>query len=64
MKRHAPPRSAIPGQNSAVRASIASPPTHVWMPNQPQATIARSIDGRCVPRTPKAARANTGKGMP
>jgi hypothetical protein len=34
------------------------------MPNQPQATIARSSDGTCVPRTPNAARANTGNGMP
>ena len=43
---------------------MAAPPIHVWMPNQPQPTIARSKQGRCVPCRPNEARANTGKGMP
>ena len=43
---------------------MASPPTQVWIPNQPHATTARSTDGTCVPRRPKAARAKTGNGMP
>ena len=34
------------------------------MPNQPQATKARRIAGTLAPRTPKEARAKTGKGMP
>ncbi|GAA3211262.1 hypothetical protein GCM10020256_09890 [Streptomyces thermocoprophilus] len=43
---------------------MASPPIQVWMPNQPHATRARTTAGRLAPRTPKEARANTGKGMP
>ncbi len=43
---------------------MASPPIQVWMPNQPQATRARTTAGRLAPRTPKEARAKTGKGMP
>ena len=42
----------------------ASPPIQAWMPNQPQATIARISAGRFEPIVPYAARANTGKGMP
>ncbi len=34
------------------------------MPNQPQATNARTTAGRLAPRTPNEARAKTGKGMP
>jgi hypothetical protein len=34
------------------------------MPNQPQATNARSRAGTFAPRTPKGARANTGNGIP
>lgn len=34
------------------------------MPNQPQATNARTTAGRLAPRMPKEARANTGNGMP
>lgn len=39
-------------------------PSHVWMPNQPHATIARRMAGNCAPRTPNDARTSTGKGMP
>src|SRR5687767_14782552 len=35
------------------------PPIQVWMPNQPQATIARKSAGILAPRTPKLARAIT-----
>ncbi len=34
------------------------------MPNQPQATMARSTAGTLAPRVPKDARASTGNGMP
>ena len=46
------------------RKKTASPPIQVWMPNQAQATAARIRAGRFAPRTPKAARAKTGNGMP
>src|SRR5215468_5532588 len=43
---------------------MAQPPIHVWMPNHPQATKARSSAGTLAPRMPKAERQYTGKGMP
>ena len=43
---------------------MALPPIHVWMPNQPHATSARSSAGTFAPRVPNAARQNTGNGMP
>jgi hypothetical protein len=43
---------------------MAAPPIQVWMPNQPQATMARRNAGMCAPLTPNEARANTGNGMP
>ena len=43
---------------------MACPPIQVWMPNQPQATSARSTAGMLAPRTPKEARTKTGNGMP
>src|SRR5215510_5230208 len=43
---------------------MAQPPIHVWMPNHPQATRARSMAGTLAPRMPKAARQYTGKGIP
>src|SRR5262249_50269735 len=43
---------------------MAQPPIHVWMPNHPQATKARSNAGTLAPRMPKAGRQYTGKGMP
>ncbi len=35
---------------------MAAPPIQVWMPNQPQATSARSMAGTLAPRRPNAAR--------
>ncbi len=43
---------------------MALPPIHVWIPNHPQATIARSNAGTLAPFVPKLALANTGKGIP
>ena len=43
---------------------MPSPPIQVWMPNHAQATAARTSAGRLAPRSPKDARASTGKGMP
>src|SRR6059058_4169707 len=42
----------------------ACPPIQAWMPNHPQATMARMMAGRFEPYVPYAARAKTGKGMP
>ena len=55
---------AQPGHAAREQRVERQPPIHVWMPNQPQATIARSIAGRFAPRTPKLARQSTGNGMP
>ena len=52
------------GHAADTSATIASPPIHVWMPNHPQATMARSIAGTFAPLTPKAARHSTGNEMP
>src|SRR5688500_20342349 len=43
---------------------MAAPPIHVWIPNQPQATIALSIAGILAPLVPKLALEKTGKGIP
>src|SRR5688572_7497140 len=43
---------------------MAQPPIHAWMPNQPQATSARSSAGTLAPRMPKDGRQYTGNGMP
>ena len=59
-----PGTSAQPGHAACTSASSASPPIQVWIPNQPHATIARSIAGMLAPRTPKLARQSTGKEMP
>src|SRR5262245_37019878 len=45
-------------------ASSASAPIHVWIPNHPHATIARSTAGTFAPRTPKLARHRTGNDTP
>ena len=42
----------------------AKPPIHVWIPNQPQATIALKIAGILAPFVPKEERTKTGNGMP
>lgn len=56
--------SQCPPVSSEPRAKMPLPPIQVWMPNQPQATAARMSAGRFAPRSPKEARARTGKGMP
>jgi hypothetical protein len=55
---HSPPVSLDP------RAKMPLPPIQVWMPNHPQATAARISAGTLAPRSPKEARASTGKGIP
>ena len=60
-----PPRTlAHAGHAARNSVSSASAPIHVWMPNHPHATIARSIAGTFAPRTPNAARHSTGNEMP
>ena len=59
-----PGTPAHPGHAAAHSASSASPPIQVWIPNQPQATMARRSAGRLAPRTPKLARQSTGNEMP
>ena len=60
-----PPGTRVqPGHAAVNSASSASAPIQVWMPNQPHATIARSIAGTFAPRTPKLARQSTGNEMP
>jgi hypothetical protein len=56
--------AAAEGHRTFTIASIAWPPSHVWIPNHPQATTARSIAGIFAPLNPKDARTNTGNGMP
>src|SRR5437867_2577137 len=46
------------------KASRAWPPIQVWIPNQPQATIARRIAGTFAPRVPNEARHKTGNDTP
>jgi hypothetical protein len=54
----------MPGHMASSSLKIAQPPIHVWMPNQPQATMARRSEGMFAPRTPNDARAITGNGIP
>ena len=62
---HTPPGTAAqPGQAARSSVSSASPPIHVWMPNHPHATIARSVAGTLAPLTPKLARHSTGNDTP
>src|SRR5471032_2497222 len=60
----APRHVAQPGKIVWNIVWSASPPIHVWMPNQPQATSARIKAGTFEPSVPYAARAKTGNGMP
>ena len=53
-----------PGHTAVTKVRTASPPMKVWMPNHPQATIARSRAGTLAPTVPKLLRARTGKGIP
>ena len=48
----APSRVAQPGTSTTKNVCSASPPIHVWMPNQPQATSARISAGRFEPTVP------------
>ncbi len=64
MNVQSPPRVSHPGQRIPIRTLKASPPIHVWMPNQPQATTERSSEGTWAPTVPNDERAYTGKGMP
>src|SRR5258705_630417 len=60
-----PPSSVCqPGMMALKNVFSASPPIQAWMPNQPQATIARISAGTFDPRVPYAARAKTGNGIP
>src|SRR6185312_7459173 len=59
-----PGRFAQPGHAAVNKASSASAPIHVWIPNQPQATMARRMAAMLAPRTPKLARHNTGNEIP
>ena len=59
-----PGSAAHAGSAADISAFRASPPIHVWMPNQPQATSARRTAGTFAPRTPKLARHSTGNEMP
>src|SRR3954447_21815546 len=59
-----PGSCAQPAHAALNNASSASAPIHVWIPNHPQATIARRIAATFAPRTPKLARQRTGKEMP
>src|SRR6266705_5631732 len=45
-------------------ASMACPPIHVWIPNQPHATIARRMAWTLAPFVPNDARHNTGNETP
>ncbi len=54
----------VAGHSTFIIAAIDCPPIHDCIPNQPQATIARSSAGIFAPRSPKLARTNTGNGMP
>lgn len=55
---------SIPPVMLFMRAKMAPPPTQVWMPNHPQATSARMMEGTLAPQMPNEARASTGKGTP
>src|SRR5687768_865612 len=53
-----------PGHMRPTSTSMAVAPSHVWMPNHPQATTARSMAGRLAPRVPNDARSRTGNDTP
>ena len=56
-----PRHGAVEGAMTLTICAMAWPPIQDWMPNQPQATMARSIAGMLAPRGPKEARTKTGK---
>jgi hypothetical protein len=47
-----PSRRGHPGKSAEKRVWNASPPIHDWIPNHPQATIARISAGRLDPSVP------------
>ncbi len=55
---------AQPGHAAVNNVFRASAAIHVWIPNQPHATTARSRAGTLAPLTPNAARQRTGNEMP
>src|SRR6058998_1637212 len=59
-----PRRVGQEGISEVKKTCSACPPIQAWMPNHPQATMARMMAGRFEPTVPYAARAKTGKGMP
>src|SRR6188474_1815770 len=59
-----PPTCANEGHSATANVLIAAPPIEHWMPNQPQATIARKMAATFAPAVPNDARATTGNGMP
>src|SRR5215831_17779135 len=59
-----PPIDPNAGQRASTKVRRAWPPMNVWIPNQPQATIARRIAGTFAPLVPNEARARTGNGIP
>jgi hypothetical protein len=66
-RKHAHNTPRFPSSDGRITISIASialPPIHAWIPNHPQATIARSSAAKFAPRTPNDARSNTGNGIP
>src|SRR5688572_9676399 len=56
--------SGIAGLQALTILYNAAPPIHVWIPNQPQATMARSSAGMLAPVVPKLDLARTGNGIP
>src|SRR6476646_2231799 len=66
MKQMNVPYGLLPhaGQTVLSRMLMASPPIQLWMPNHPQATMARNTAATLAPSTPNDARARTGKGTP
>jgi hypothetical protein len=51
-EKPAPSSVCQPGTNAAKKVCRAWPPIHAWMPNQPQATMARISAGRFEPSVP------------
>src|SRR5213083_121961 len=59
-----PPTPVHPFHITANKVSRACPPIQVWIPNQPQATMARRIAGTFAPLVPNDARHRTGNDTP
>ena len=59
-----PPSAAQESEKAENNKCMAMPPNSVWIPNHPQATMARMRDGTFEPIMPNDARRTTGQGMP